>query len=228
MGDAPITQPGLDGNYSAALLETALDYLSLPLGILAARWEQGVIRVGAARANLLRSTIAVYQMGHSWTLLQIAANTATRSGLSELSAYFREHADEERDHFGWGLRDSAASMESLGFLKTQVFPPSIPEAIHQLILRQYGLAASVSGLSAFLGYVMALEAFPAKPGIWEDWCRHHGVSEQAAQSPIRHALADQEHKMELFELFQRVPMIDVEAAFAEARACLFVIVNSIE
>jgi hypothetical protein len=203
-----------------ALSADAYRTLGLPMDILVEMWAARVERVGALQANLLRSSISVFQMSHSRQLLKLAERTARKSGWKAVAEYLDVHAKEEEGHFNWGLDDYAESY-SLAGIGTALLESStvVPFSVMKMIDKQYEHVASSKGLSRFFGYVVALEGFPAQPGRWELWCDNNTLPHSIARSPIRHAILDQEHRLDLFYLIAMSTEIDRVEMFDEASSC---------
>ena len=211
---------------SSDVMARASQELGFTNEILSVRWSYLIEQKGPAQANLIRCVLAAYQMTHSWQLLSSAAETAHQHGSSILAGYLREHADEESLHFTWALDDYAQTVQFLGENRTIICAPA--PCIVRMIDRQYGFVRKAARLSSFMGYVLALEGFPARPGTWEAWCEKNGLALSLVQSPIRHSVADQDHRIELFEHISEKVGIDEAATFLEARACLTDIARALD
>ena len=120
-------------------------------------WEKLIDKTGVKFALKARAYLSSYQMAHSYTLLRLAADSFRKSGWEWGAVYLEEHAEEESEHFLWGVSDYSY----LKHLETK----QVEDKFHLLDFQRFmiQLYNSLEGdASFFLGYMFSLEATPAK------------------------------------------------------------------
>jgi hypothetical protein len=130
-------------------------------------------------------------------LLSEAADQADRLPACDyhrvLSRYYRTHLDEERGHVSW-LR---ADLESAGIRVGHA-----DKIAMAMVGTQYYLIKHVHP-AALLGYMAVVEGDPVPEKVVDLLERAHG--KELLRFIRFHALADLEHRRELFELIDRAP-----------------------
>lgn len=155
-------------------------------------WEKLIDKTDVKFALKTRAYLSSYQMAHSYTLLRLAADSFRKAGWEWGAAYLEEHAEEESEHFLWGVSDYSY----LKHLETK----QVEDKFHLLDFQQFMIQLYNSledDASFFLGYMFSLEATPAKEGHWESFLIKHNLPLEVARSPVRHTIADKEHAEEI-------------------------------
>ena len=126
-------------------------------------------------------------------LLEEAADEAGRRDDDVLESYFRRHLEEERGHLGW-LRDDLVSAG---------ISPGLPNSCAMaLVGSQYYLLKHQHPV-AMLGYLAVVEGDPAPIEQVELLERLHGKA--LMRFVCRHAMADLEHRKELWSIIDAMP-----------------------
>lgn len=115
--------------------------------------------------------------------------------------YLSRHAEAERGHDEWLLRD----LESVGVASTELLsrPPS--GAVAALIGAQYYWVLHYHPVCIF-GYLMVIEGNPPNRRALQDFRSRSGLPASAFRTMLEHADLDIDHAAELADLLDRLPL----------------------
>lgn len=197
---------------------------SLPNEAVRIAWGRLVATLGGPRAYHYRCVQADHQIRHSERLLSLAARAASDAGRDALARYYLEHLEEERGHERWTANDLALSASWFGTGRPLF---EVAAGIHVLVEEQQRLLEAGDAVR-FLGYVVALEGFPARADVWRAFAREHEIPLDAMHSPIRHAEADRGHARELFQLIEeQLEPAEREQVMDHAGRCLWLVADAL-
>jgi hypothetical protein len=123
---------------------------------------------------------------------------AVAAGLVE---YLSEHIPEEADHDEWLLED----LELLGRERSSVLAKPPSSTIAALVGAQYYWILHYHPV-ALLGYIAVLEGYPPDPADVERLVRRTGFPREAFRTVAAHAELDQQHRDELLEAIDALPL----------------------
>ena len=144
------------------------------------------------RPTLLNNLVLMYQVITASENLMEVALEATTDGV--LSKYLEHHRSEEKDHALWlkeDLRTAGIDVERVPLMQSAL----------NLAGTQYYLIYHVSP-NALLGYMAVLEGFPFPIGPLEQLEAVYG--KDLLRCLRYHAVHDQEHRIELFEVIDKI------------------------
>jgi hypothetical protein len=120
---------------------------------------------------------------------------------ARLVDYLPEHILEEADHDTWILED----LDAIGVERDSVLarPPS--QAVAALVGPQYYWIHHYHPV-ALLGYMAVLEGQPPSPAMVEGLIQRTGLDRRAFRAILEHAVVDQSHGHELFDLVDELPL----------------------
>jgi hypothetical protein len=118
-----------------------------------------------------------------------------------LAEYFAHHVTEEADHDKWLLDD----MESLGLKREAVLQRVPPIEVAETVGAQYYWLRH-SDPVALLGYVAVLEGDPPREDELEAAAKRTGLPHDAFRTFISHARLDPNHKQELDDFIDSLPL----------------------
>ena len=143
-------------------------------------------------------------------LMETAARAARSKGpddavASQLAHYFGHHVTEEAAHDEWLLDD----MEVLGFKRNQVLARIPPAEVAEVVGAQYYWLHHTDPV-ALLGYVAVLEGDPPHEDELESAALRTGLPHDAFRTFISHAKLDPNHKQELDDFIDSLPLTDAQ------------------
>ncbi|MFL6299153.1 MAG: iron-containing redox enzyme family protein [Terriglobales bacterium] len=142
------------------------------------------------------------------------ARTRSHEPVSRaLVEYFSHHVTEEADHDTWLLDD----MESLGLARDQVLQRIPPAEVAELVGAQYYWMHH-SDPVALLGYVAVLEGDPPLEEELEAAANRTGLPHDAFRTFISHAKLDPNHKQELDDFIDSLPLSPEQEALISVSA----------
>lgn len=118
-----------------------------------------------------------------------------------LAAYFAHHVTEEADHDDWLLDD----MESLGLRRDEILQRVPPMEVAEMVGAQYYWLRH-SDPVALLGYIAVLEGDPPREDELEAAAKRTGLPHEAFRTFISHAKLDPNHKQELDDFIDSLPL----------------------
>jgi len=139
--------------------------------------------------------------------LMAAAARVSRERASEneiyplLDEYLGHHVTEEASHDEWLLDD----MEVLGFTRDEVLRRVPPGAVAELVGAQYYWLLHADPV-ALLGYIAVLEGDPPREDELEAAAINAGLPHDAFRTFISHAKLDPNHKQELDDFIDSLPL----------------------
>jgi hypothetical protein len=137
-------------------------------------------------------------------LMEAAAQLSRQQQTSvsgALAEYFSRHVTEEADHDEWLLDD----MESLGLKRAEVLARVPPHEVAEVVGAQYYWLRH-SDPVALLGYVAVLEGDPPREDELEAAAKRTGLAHDAFRTFISHARLDPNHKQELDDFIDSLPL----------------------
>ncbi len=138
-------------------------------------------------------------------MMETAARAARALGDDPLSSaladYYSHHAEEERGHDEWVLSD----LEVLGFTREDVLARVPPPASAALFGAQYFWVLHAHPI-AFLGYIACIEGRPPLSSELDDVQARTGLPAEAFTSYRKHSQLDPQHKDDLDQLLDRLPL----------------------
>lgn len=152
--------------------------------------------------ELLRHAYAVIRA--SVALMQAAVDEGRRRGDAVslgVASYLEAHIPEETGHDDW-MREDLAVLGVTGEALDAVPPPILPASI---VGAQYYWIRHAHPV-AILGYLAVLEGNPPDPALFEAAAQRTGLPLAAFRSYIVHAKLDPEHRDELFETIDALPL----------------------
>ena len=143
-------------------------------------------------------------------LMETAARVAAAKGpddpiASRLADYFGHHVTEEAAHDEWLLDD----MEVLGFKRHEILERIPPAEAAEMVGAQYYWLHH-SDPVALLGYVAVLEGDPPREDELESAVLRTGLPHDAFRTFISHAKLDPNHKQELDDFIDSLPLTDAQ------------------
>ena len=145
--------------------------------------------------GILRATIPLLETAHR------EASARDDEAARELAAYLDKHIEEEAGEDEWLLQD----LEVLGVERSQVLA-HVPSAnVASLIGAQYYWALHAHPVSV-LGFLAGLEREPPSRAFIDDLIARTGHDRAAFRTLIAHADRDPDHRDELDDLLDRIPL----------------------
>jgi Iron-containing redox enzyme len=142
------------------------------------------------------------------------ANSRSHEPVSRaLAEYFFHHVTEEADHDSWLLDD----MESLGFRRNEILQRIPPPEVAELVGAQYYWMHH-SDPVALLGYVAVLEGDPPREVELEAAATRTGLPHDAFRTFLSHARLDPNHKQELDDFIDSLPLSRTQEAMISVSA----------
>ena len=143
-------------------------------------------------------------------LMETATRVSSARGTldpvaSRLAEYFGHHVTEEAAHDEWLLDD----MEALGSERNQILARIPPPEVAEVVGAQYYWLHH-SDPVALLGYVAVLEGDPPREDELESAAGRTGLPHDAFRTFISHARLDPNHKQELDDFIDSLPLTDAQ------------------
>jgi hypothetical protein len=138
--------------------------------------------------------------------MEAALESAQRQPASDIVAlhlaqYLLKHIEEERDHDDWLLED----IEVLGWERTRVLS-SVPSCgVAALVGSQYYWIRHYHPI-VLLGYVAVMEGDPPSPRLLAELVASTGLPRNAFRTFFKHAEVDTQHRSELDEALDEMPL----------------------
>jgi hypothetical protein len=132
---------------------------------------------------------------------QAARNQQQTAVSRSLAEYFAHHVTEEADHDRWLLDD----MESLGIKRDTILQRVPPIEVAEMVGAQYYWLRH-SDPAALLGYVAVIEGDPPREDELEAAAKRTGLPHDAFRTFISHAKLDPNHKQELDDFIDALPL----------------------
>ena len=124
--------------------------------------------------------------------------------------YLLQHIEEERDHDEWCIRDLGA----LGMTRAEVFARMPPPNVAAMVGAQYYWVRHHHPIS-ILGYLASIDLYPPSVQQIEEMIRATGLPRPAFESMLVHARIDQDHKTELIQHLNAMPLTEEHHAVLE-------------
>jgi pyrroloquinoline quinone (PQQ) biosynthesis protein C len=139
-------------------------------------------------------------------LMETARDRARSIGRGDrvaelLAEYLDKHIDEERDHDEWLLDD----LESIGVDRASILARVPSPTVARAVGAQYYWVLHYHPV-ALLGWIGLLEGYPPTPETIDELMAGTGYGPTAFRTLSAHAELDVEHRDELFDLVDRLPL----------------------
>ncbi|TVT49760.1 MAG: hypothetical protein FHP94_05500 [Denitromonas halophila] len=165
--------------------------------LLRSEWSNLQSAVHLREAYWWRCVLARQQISHSEGLL-LAASLAAQKAAPDLVEYFCEHAKEEAPHVAWATAD-------LGYMETVTGRDCAVESVRiQHLIERQRVYLESGDVTSFLGYVLALEAFPGSERYWTTYAVRAGLPISCFQNVLGHAFSDVAHSDALRDIVDEI------------------------
>lgn len=146
--------------------------------------------------TMIRATIPLMETALARTRVMVADLLASKLGL-----YFEHHIPEEMHHDEWLLDD----LEGLGFDRNEILrrPPS--PTVARMVGAQYYWIHHYHPV-LLLGYIMVMEGYPATVQQLDARFEPLGFPREAFRTLYKHAEFDHDHRDELHDLLDELPL----------------------
>jgi hypothetical protein len=132
---------------------------------------------------------------------------------ARLADYVAQHVEEEQNHDAWLLDD----LEVLGYPRADVLKRVPPVAVAETAGAQYYWVNHVHPV-AVLGYIAVLEGDPAREDEVEAAAARTGLPHDAFRTILMHAKLDPNHKQEMEEFLDSLPLTAEQQALVGVSA----------
>jgi hypothetical protein len=136
-----------------------------------------------------------------------AATAGKDPVAAQVADYLGEHIDEERDHDEWLLDD----LEAIGVERSAVLARLPSPTVASAVGAQYYWILHYHPVT-LLGWIGLLEGYPPTMAMIERLMNHTGYGPAAFRTLTAHAALDVDHRDELFDALDRLPLTEEQSA----------------
>ncbi len=182
-------------------------YKAAPMAVSRRLWEESdLTRTYPALLKLQLDTIRA-----SSDLMDLAAQALEANPAdplsSELAAYYRHHAEEERGHVAWVVEDLAR----VG-VPSEALAGRLPSPLAAALVGAQYYWIRQAHPCALLGYLISLEWATPDPAVFEAASLRSGWPPEAFTCFRRHAQLDPGHRADMEVLLDRLPFTEAQEA----------------
>jgi pyrroloquinoline quinone (PQQ) biosynthesis protein C len=152
------------------------------------------------------------------TLMNAAREHASRIAAEDpvadgLATYLAKHIPEELHHDEWFLED----LEALGVPRSETLSRVPSPTIASMVGAQYYWALHYHPV-ALMGFLAVLEGYPASAQELEAVIQRSGLPRKAFRTLLEHSDLDQDHRDELFQALDALPLTPQQSALVAVSA----------